>query len=63
MPTWKENSSSLRSKAATLSDAWKSVLKDPDRYTTITPEALLKPAFDCPDTRSIARYLEMRYWK
>ena len=55
-------SPALRSKAAKMSDAWKSVLKAPDRYMTITPEALLRPAFDCPDTRSIARYLETRYW-
>ena len=52
----------LRSKGNNMSEAWKSVLKEPNRYIVISPENFLKPALDCKDTRSIATYLEKRYW-
>ncbi len=45
-----------------MSEAWKSVLKDPFRYMVMTPEEFLRPALGCPDTHSIAGYLEKRYW-
>ena len=53
----------LRSKGDTMSAAWKSVLRDPGRYVVITPEDLMKPALDCPDTAAIADYLKKRYWE
>ena len=55
-------SPSLRPKGVNMSEAWKSVLEEPIRYIVITPEDFLKPALDCEDTRSIAAYLEKRYW-
>lgn len=55
-------SPNLRSRGNSMSEVWKSVLRDPSRYMTITPEEFLRPAFGCPDTNSIAAYLEKRYW-
>jgi len=52
----------LRSRGDNISDVWKSVLREPTRYMTITPEEFLRPAWGCPDTHSIAAYLEKRYW-
>ena len=52
----------LRSRGDNISDVWKSVLRDPSRYMTITQEEFLRPACGCPDTHSIAAYLEKRYW-
>jgi len=52
----------LRSKGSNMSEAWKSVLKEPNRYIVITPEDFLKPALDCEDTHSIVAYLKKRYW-
>jgi len=49
-------------KGDTMSEAWNSVLREPQRYEVITPEQFLKPAFVCPDTQSIRTYLEKRYW-
>jgi len=52
----------LRSKGSNMSEAWKSVLKEPNRYIVITSEDFLKPALDCEDTHSIVAYLKKRYW-
>ena len=52
----------LRLRGTNMSDVWKSVLRDPARYMTITPEEFLRPACGCPDMHSIAAYLEKRYW-
>ena len=42
----------LRSRGDNISDVWKSVLSEPDRYMTITPEEFLRPACGCPDMHS-----------
>jgi len=55
-------SPNLCSRVGNMSDAWKSVLKDRLRYIVMTPEEFLRPALGCPDTHSIAGYLEKRYW-
>ena len=55
-------SPNLRPRGGNMSDAWKSVLKDRLRYMALTPEEFLRPALGCPDTHSIAVYLEKRYW-
>ncbi len=52
----------LRSRGGTISEAWKSVLRKPLQYISITPEEFLQPAFGCPDTHTIKVYLEKRYW-
>lgn len=45
-----------------ISTAWKSVLKEPDKYLVISPEALLKPCQSLNDCKSITSYLNERYW-
>ena len=54
---------SPRLKVATMSEAWKSVLREPGGYKVISPEEFMKPAFICPDTQSIRSYLQKRYWR
>ena len=46
-----------------MSDAWKNVLKEPDRYVVISPKDFINPAKACRDTNSILDYLDRRYWK
>ena len=53
----------LSSKGDNMSQAWKSVLKEPERYIVISPEELINPIGTCSDTHSIINYLEKRYWK
>jgi Restriction Endonuclease associating with ARP len=55
-------SPNLRSRGGNMSDAWKSVLREPERYIVISPEKFTEPAFVCPDTKSIMTYLQKRYW-
>ena len=54
---------SPRLKGDTMSEAWKSVLREPGRYKVIPPEEFIEPAFICSDTNSIKTYLEKRYWE
>ena len=46
----------------TMSEAWKNVLRESERYIVISPEDLLKPIGACSDTDSILGYLQERYW-
>jgi len=59
----RERVTSPRLKGDTMSEAWKSVLREPGRYKVISPEEFMKPAFTCPDTQSIKSYLQKRYWR
>jgi hypothetical protein len=52
----------LRSRGGNMSEAWKSVLREPGRYKAIPPEEFMKPVFTFPDTQSIRTYLQKRYW-
>ncbi len=45
-----------------MSEAWKYVLREPERYIVISPEKFIRPAAICPDIHSIITYLEKRYW-
>ena len=45
-----------------IHDAWRKVVKEPDKYVPVDPSALLKAAADLPDTRSWLSYLRARYW-
>ena len=45
-----------------VTEAWQSVLKEPDHYLPVTPERLLAPVAACPDTASHLGYLRERYW-
>lgn len=47
---------------ATVTEAWRAVLKEPSTYLPTTPEALLAPVAGCPDTASHLGYLAGRYW-
>jgi hypothetical protein len=42
--------------------AWKSQLKEPEKYNVITPQKLLKPLIFDDDYRSLITYLNNRYW-
>jgi hypothetical protein len=53
----------LREHRNTISEAWKGVLKKPDRYKVISPEKLFEPLKDLPDARNLLEYLSTRYWK
>ncbi len=46
----------------TISEAWKSVLREPERYHVISPEEFLLPINGCLDTSAIFTYLNRRYW-
>jgi hypothetical protein len=52
----------LKNNGNNIEEAWKSVLKEPDKYISIDPKKLLLPISDCPDTKSLLLYLEKRYW-
>jgi hypothetical protein len=45
-----------------ISDAWKRVLKDPDKYKHISPKNFLEPCLEIVDSKSFLSYLEKRYW-
>jgi hypothetical protein len=45
-----------------VEDAWKSQLKEPQKYNVITPQRLLKPILFDPKYRSLITYLNYRYW-
>ncbi len=45
-----------------IEDAWKSQLKDPEKYNIITPQKLLKPLIFDSAYRSLITYLNKRYW-
>ena len=46
----------------TMSEAWKNVLKEPNRYVVVSPFDLLSPLDKSPDTKSFLTYLKTRYW-
>ena len=46
----------------TVSDAWRSARREPDRYLETTPAGFLKPILAEPDSRSLSNYLAQRYW-
>ena len=43
-------------------EAWKSTLKNPDKYIHRSPEEFLEPSRDIIDSKSFISYLEKRYW-
>ena len=45
-----------------IHDAWRRILKFPDKYIPTDPSDLLKGARDLPDTRTWLSYLRARYW-
>lgn len=45
-----------------IEEAWKSQLKEPEKYNVITPQKLLKPLIFDNNYRSLINYLNKRYW-
>jgi len=45
-----------------IEEAWKSQLKEPEKYNVITPQKLLKPLIFDNNYRSLITYLNKRYW-
>jgi hypothetical protein len=45
-----------------ITEAWKAVLKQPEKYVVIDPKQFLSPIAKCPDTKAITSYLKKRYW-
>jgi hypothetical protein len=49
-------------KGASVSDAWRSVLKRPDLYVPTSPPEFMRPLAAQRDTKSLREYLAWRYW-
>lgn len=45
-----------------IEEAWKSQLKNPEKYNIITPQQLLKPLLFLPQYKKLITYLYHRYW-
>ena len=45
-----------------IEEAWKSQLKEPEKYNVITPQKLLKPLIFDNNYRSLITCLNKRYW-
>lgn len=55
-------SPALRARGPDVTRAWQAVLKVPEHYRPVTPEALLAPVAECPDTAAHLGDLRARYW-
>ena len=49
-------------KGRNISEAWKSTLKEPDKYLTISPKDFLSPCSKIVGSKSLLSYLDKRYW-
>lgn len=58
----KETITSSGLQGRNIHEAWRKVLKSPEKYVPVDPCELLKDARDLPDTRSWLNYLKARYW-
>jgi len=58
----KESVTSPGLQGRNIHDAWRKVLKAPDKYVPIDPSELLKDTRHLPDTESWLNYLKARYW-
>ncbi len=47
----------------TMEEAWKKVLRQPEKYKVISPEDFLSPLCESSATKDLADYLDERYWK
>lgn len=47
----------------TISEAWKSILKAPGKYITISPKDFISPCIKLIDNKSFIAYLDNRYWQ
>ena len=58
----KETITSPGLQGSDIHEAWRTILKEPEKYVSIDPAEMLKPAHGMPDTKSWLNYLEARYW-
>ncbi|RMH35563.1 MAG: hypothetical protein D6694_14660 [Gammaproteobacteria bacterium] len=58
----KERITSPGLQGSDIHEAWRTLLKRPEKYIAIDPEEMLRPAYELPDTKSWLNYLEARYW-
>ena len=49
-------------KGNNITEAWKSALKNPDKYRVISPKDFLAPCMNKEDSKSFLSYLQKRYW-
>jgi hypothetical protein len=47
---------------ASVSEAWRAILKRQDLYISTTPNKLMQPVIGGRDTKSLTSYLKWRYW-
>lgn len=57
-----QNVTSPYLKGDNITEAWKSTLKNPDKYLSITPRDFLSPYLKVVDSQSLSSYLNKRYW-
>ena len=57
-----QNITSPNLKGDNISEAWRSTLKNPDKYLTISPQDFLNPCSKIVDSQSLLSYLEKRHW-
>lgn len=58
----RETNTSPRLEGATMTEAWKNILKDSPRYLVISPEDFLEPMQNFNVAKPIFEYLSKRYW-
>jgi hypothetical protein len=46
-----------------MSDSWKRVLVNSEKYKVFSPEDLFKPLEHEKDVHSLLKYLKKRYWE
>jgi len=57
-----QNITSSYLKGNNITEAWKSTLKNPDKYLSISPKDLFNPCSKIVDSQSLLSYLSQRYW-
>jgi hypothetical protein len=56
-------SPSLKPMGKDMSDVWKNLLKDPDKYRVISPDDFLSPLTGEKKAEEFLKYLKTRYWQ
>jgi hypothetical protein len=56
-------SPSLKPIGKDMSDVWKNLLKDPDKYRVISPDDFLSPLTNEKKAEEFLKYLKTRYWQ
>ncbi|MFA5859281.1 MAG: hypothetical protein WC955_09455 [Elusimicrobiota bacterium] len=56
-----ETVTSPKLKGKNITEAWRAILRTPDRYITVSPEEFMEPVNKCRDCKSVLSYLKKRY--